>query len=151
MLELGCLFGALGAGVLADRVSRRSSIAAACGACCPCEDLTGASADWLFEAVFCIGSALQTWAHSLTQITAGRAIGGLGVGALRYSLTYLLNVPSKTFDRPSGILLTQHALPLVYGGDQSARTARVVISTGTIFYCSWLRSWILDGVFDAEW
>ncbi|KAH9987283.1 hypothetical protein BJV74DRAFT_842210 [Russula compacta] len=63
VLELGCLFGALGAGVLADRVSRRSSIAAAC-------------------AVFCIGSALQTWARSLTQITAGRAIGGLGVGAL---------------------------------------------------------------------
>ncbi|KAF8486011.1 general substrate transporter [Russula ochroleuca] len=63
VLELGCLFGALGAGVLADKVSRRSSIAFAC-------------------AVFCIGSALQTWAHSLTQITAGRAIGGLGVGAL---------------------------------------------------------------------
>jgi MFS family permease len=33
VLELGCLFGALGAGVLADRVSRRSSIASACGAC----------------------------------------------------------------------------------------------------------------------
>jgi hypothetical protein len=32
VLELGCLFGALGAGVLADRVSRRSSIASACGA-----------------------------------------------------------------------------------------------------------------------
>lgn len=32
VLELGCLFGALGAGVLADRVSRRSSIAFACGA-----------------------------------------------------------------------------------------------------------------------
>lgn len=32
VLELGCLFGALGAGVLADRVSRRSSITSACGA-----------------------------------------------------------------------------------------------------------------------
>ncbi len=32
VLELGCLFGALGAGVLADKVSRRSSIASACGA-----------------------------------------------------------------------------------------------------------------------
>lgn len=31
VLELGCLFGALGAGVLADRVSRRSSITSACG------------------------------------------------------------------------------------------------------------------------
>ena len=55
---------------------------------------------WLVVAVFCIGSALQTCARSLTQITAGRAIGGLGVGALRYSLTYPLDVPSKTFDRP---------------------------------------------------
>jgi len=35
-----------------------------------------------FEVVFCIGSALQTGARSLTQITGGRAIGGLGVGAL---------------------------------------------------------------------
>lgn len=47
------------------------------------------------EAVFCIGSALQTWAKSLTQITAGRAIGGLGVGALRYGLDRPLDVPSK--------------------------------------------------------
>lgn len=63
VLELGCLFGALGTGVLADRISRRSSIASAC-------------------AIFCAGSALQTWARSLTQITGGRAIGGIGVGAL---------------------------------------------------------------------
>jgi MFS family permease len=33
VLELGCLFGALGAGVFADKVSRRTSIASACGAC----------------------------------------------------------------------------------------------------------------------
>ena len=32
MLELGCLFGALGAGVLADRLSRRAGIMFACGA-----------------------------------------------------------------------------------------------------------------------
>ena len=31
VLELGCLFGALGAGVLADKISRRSSITSACG------------------------------------------------------------------------------------------------------------------------
>ncbi|KAH9064027.1 general substrate transporter [Lactarius vividus] len=63
VLELGCLFGVLGTGVFADRISRRTSIASAC-------------------AVFCAGSALQTWARSLTQITGGRAIGGIGVGAL---------------------------------------------------------------------
>jgi MFS family permease len=38
------------------------------------------------KAVFCVGSALQTWARSLTQLTGGRAIGGIGVGALRYGL-----------------------------------------------------------------
>ncbi|KAI9463251.1 hypothetical protein BJY52DRAFT_1254089 [Lactarius psammicola] len=63
VLDLGCLFGVLGTGVFADRISRRTSIALAC----------------IF---FCAGSALQTWARSLTQITAGRAIGGIGVGAL---------------------------------------------------------------------
>ncbi|KAH9168822.1 general substrate transporter [Lactarius sanguifluus] len=48
---------------LMTTISRRTSIASAC-------------------AVFCAGSALQTWARSLTQITGGRAIGGIGVGAL---------------------------------------------------------------------
>lgn len=63
VLELGCLFGVLATGVFADRISRRTSITSAC-------------------AIFCAGSALQTWARSLTQLTGGRAIGGIGVGAL---------------------------------------------------------------------
>ena len=88
VLELGCLFGVLGTGVFADRISRRTSIASACGECVvflsffyfairssyPLSDK---------KAVFCAGSALQTWARSLTQLTSGRAIGGIGVGALR--------------------------------------------------------------------
>ncbi|KAH8087784.1 general substrate transporter [Cristinia sonorae] len=63
MLELGSLVGALTAGVLADRYSRRQSILVAC-------------------VVFCIGSALQCAAQSIPQLIVGRAIGGLGVGAL---------------------------------------------------------------------
>ncbi|KAI0321771.1 hypothetical protein OF83DRAFT_1080726 [Amylostereum chailletii] len=63
VLELGCLFGALGSGILADRLSRRISIMFAC-------------------VVFCAGSALQCFASSLTMLVFGRAIGGLGVGAL---------------------------------------------------------------------
>ena len=106
MLELGCLFGALGAGVLADRVSRRSSITAACGACCVAHVIANFSADRPLEVVFCIGSALQTWAQSLTQITIGRAIGGLGVGALRYPSPVLSTMSSKTFDRPPGTSVT---------------------------------------------
>jgi len=54
-----------------------------------CDDMTSVAARPIerlsFEVVFCIGSALQTGARSLTQITGGRAIGGLGVGALRHS------------------------------------------------------------------
>ncbi|EGO26116.1 hypothetical protein SERLADRAFT_447384 [Serpula lacrymans var. lacrymans S7.9] len=63
VLELGALFGALSSGVLADRYSRRHSI-------------------FLASVVFCIGSAVQCSAGSLTDIILGRAIGGFGVGAL---------------------------------------------------------------------
>lgn len=43
-------------------------------------------------AVFCIGSAFQCGAESLLHLIVGRAIGGLGVGALRYisSSSYFL-------------------------------------------------------------
>ncbi|KAH9920932.1 MFS monosaccharide transporter [Fomitopsis serialis] len=63
VLELGSLVGALAAGVLADRVSRRMAIVLAC-------------------VVFCVGSAFQCGADSLAHLVVGRAIGGLGVGAL---------------------------------------------------------------------
>ncbi|KAF8058682.1 general substrate transporter [Lyophyllum atratum] len=63
VLELGALLGALAAGTLADRYSRRHSISAAC-------------------VVFCIGSAFQCGAQSLSHLFIGRAIGGIGVGAL---------------------------------------------------------------------
>ncbi|TFY61333.1 hypothetical protein EVJ58_g4585 [Rhodofomes roseus] len=63
LLELGALIGALAAGVLADRVSRRKAIVLAC-------------------VVFCIGSAFQCGAERLAHLVVGRAIGGLGVGAL---------------------------------------------------------------------
>ncbi|KAH9475783.1 putative metabolite transport protein CsbC [Psilocybe cubensis] len=63
VLELGALTGALSAGVYADRYSRSSAIIFAC-------------------VVFCIGSSFQCFAQSLSHIFIGRAIGGLGVGAL---------------------------------------------------------------------
>ncbi|KAG6330207.1 hypothetical protein ID866_8883 [Astraeus odoratus] len=76
VLELGALFGALLAGVLADRYSRRHSIFLASG-----------MHEWLpFHAavVFCVGSSLQAGAQSLGDLILGRAVGGLGVGALRW-------------------------------------------------------------------
>lgn len=63
VLELGALFGALYAGRLADSYSRRHSILFAC-------------------VIFSVGSAFQGGAQSLTHIFIGRAIGGIGVGAL---------------------------------------------------------------------
>ncbi|GJE98666.1 MFS monosaccharide transporter [Phanerochaete sordida] len=63
MLELGSLVGALSAGLFADLVSRRTAIVTAC-------------------LVFCIGSTLQFAAQALPHLIVGRAIGGLGVGAL---------------------------------------------------------------------
>ncbi|KAF9262631.1 general substrate transporter [Marasmius fiardii PR-910] len=63
VLELGALMGALTAGVLTDKYSRRSSIFVAC-------------------LIFCIGSAFQCGATNLGYLFVGRAVGGIGVGAL---------------------------------------------------------------------
>lgn len=63
VLELGALLGALAAGVLADRYSRRHTIL-------------------LASVIFVIGSAIQTLSQSIPHLITGRAIGGIGVGAL---------------------------------------------------------------------
>ncbi|KAK0493038.1 MFS monosaccharide transporter [Armillaria luteobubalina] len=63
ILELGALTGSVLSGFFADRYSRRLSIFIAC-------------------VVFCIGSVFQCGAWKLYHIFVGRAVGGLGVGAL---------------------------------------------------------------------
>ncbi|KAI0340884.1 MFS monosaccharide transporter [Trametopsis cervina] len=63
MLELGCLLGALITGTFADHLTRRQSIIFAC-------------------IVFCIGSTFQFAAQTFPHLIIGRAIGGLGIGAL---------------------------------------------------------------------
>lgn len=63
ILELGALVGAILAGIFADRYSRRHSI-------------------FVASIIFCIGSSFQCGAQSLSDIFFGRAIGGIGVGAL---------------------------------------------------------------------
>jgi predicted MFS family arabinose efflux permease len=62
MLELGALIGALFAGWMADKLSRKYSIVVA-------------------VSVFTIGSILQTAAVEYAMLTAGSLIGGLGIGA----------------------------------------------------------------------
>jgi MFS family permease len=62
MLELGALIGALFAGYLADKLSRKYSIVVA-------------------VTVFTMGSILQTAAVDYAMLTVGRLVGGLGIGA----------------------------------------------------------------------
>lgn len=46
----------------------------------------------MLPVIFCIGSGIQTKAQSLGELIVGRAIGGLGVGALRYSSSPLFTL-----------------------------------------------------------
>lgn len=62
MLELGALIGALFAGWIADKLSRKYSIVVA-------------------VVIFTIGSILQTAAMNYAMLTVGRLIGGWGIGA----------------------------------------------------------------------
>ncbi|BEI82216.1 hypothetical protein CcaverHIS002_0300840 [Cutaneotrichosporon cavernicola] len=63
LLELGAFMGAIMAGFVADRYSRKASIAVG---------LT-----W-----FVIGSTLQTASFQLAQLIIGRFVGGIGIGVL---------------------------------------------------------------------
>ncbi|KAJ2935042.1 hypothetical protein H1R20_g2028, partial [Candolleomyces eurysporus] len=94
VLELGALVGALSAGVFADKYSRRYSIIAAC-------------------IIFIIGSSFQTFAQSLPHLFIGRAIGGLGVGALSMlSPLYMAEISPPEL---RGSLLALEQLSIVLG------------------------------------
>ncbi|RPD57674.1 general substrate transporter [Lentinus tigrinus ALCF2SS1-7] len=92
-LELGSLIGALTAGVLTDKYSRRQSIVAAC-------------------IVFCIGSALQFGAQNPGHLILGRGIGGLGVGALSMLSPLYMAEISPPEVRGSLMALEQFAIVL---------------------------------------
>ncbi|WVQ91962.1 hypothetical protein IAS59_005770 [Cryptococcus gattii] len=63
LLELGAFLGAMQAGFIADKISRKRTIMV--GAC------------W-----FIVGSALQAGSKSFAMLVVGRFIGGIGVGVL---------------------------------------------------------------------
>jgi MFS family permease len=111
MLELGALVGALTAGTLSERVSRTGGICIACGKHAVLyiftQLMTGDSV------VFCVGSAFQCLANSLFHLIIGRAIGGVGVGALR-----LVNqcMHSSRID-----VKGKHAMSALSRRDQSSR------------------------------
>ncbi|KAJ7288855.1 MFS monosaccharide transporter [Mycena rebaudengoi] len=93
VLELGALFGALSSGLLADRYSRRHSIFAAC-------------------VVFIIGSLFQCLAQNLGHLFIGRAIGGIGVGALSMLSPLYISEISPPEVRGSLIALEQCSICL---------------------------------------
>ena len=75
--------GALIAGVYADRYSRRYSIVLASGTSFLQKDVKTFYPLDSFSVIFCIGSAFQCGAQNLSHLIIGRALGGVGVGALR--------------------------------------------------------------------
>ncbi|TRM68921.1 major facilitator superfamily domain-containing protein [Schizophyllum amplum] len=93
VLELGALIGALAAGVLADRYSRRHSIFVAC-------------------VIFLIGSLFQCLAHSLFDLFVGRAVGGVAVGALSMLSPLYISEVSPPELRGSLMALEQFSIVL---------------------------------------
>ncbi|KAF9074514.1 MFS monosaccharide transporter [Rhodocollybia butyracea] len=93
VLELGALLGAVFTGIFADHYSRRFSISVSC-------------------IVFCIGSTIQCSAQSLLHLLIGRAIGGLGVGALSTLCPLFISEISPPEVRGSLMALEQFAIVL---------------------------------------
>lgn len=94
MLELGALIGALVAGYLADKLSRKWSIVVA-------------------VIIFTIGSILQTAAQEYGMLTVGRLIGGAGIGMLAtISPLYISEIAPPEI---RGALLVLQEFSIVFG------------------------------------
>ncbi|TFK33820.1 general substrate transporter [Crucibulum laeve] len=94
VLELGALVGALAAGIFADRYSRGQAIIIAC-------------------VIFLVGSLFQCAAQELSHIFIGRAVGGIGVGAL--SMLSPLYMAEISPPEVRGSLLALEQLSIVMG------------------------------------
>ena len=100
------------------------------------------------SAIFCIGSGLQAGAPSLDVLTLGRAVGGLGVGALRYALNLFVRRNIGSNGPWTGN--TQHVVAALHGRDKSTGTPWFPHGSRTT--CDRVRCCIriLDGLSDAE-
>ncbi|AFR95554.1 monosaccharide transporter [Cryptococcus neoformans C23] len=94
LLELGAFIGALQAGFVADRYSRKKAIAV--------------GSVW-----FVIGAILQTTSYSFAQLVVGRFVGGLGVGLLSAVAPMYISEISPPNIR--GSLLAMEAATIVAG------------------------------------
>ncbi|OCF40875.1 monosaccharide transporter [Kwoniella heveanensis CBS 569] len=94
LLELGAFLGALSAGWIADKWSRKMSIV-------------------IGSVWFVIGSILQASAHTFAQLVVGRFIGGIGVGVLSSTAPmYISEVASPNI---RGAMLTLEQFAIVLG------------------------------------
>ncbi|KAK7057875.1 MFS domain-containing protein [Favolaschia claudopus] len=93
ILELGALIGTLASGILADKYSRRHSIFVAC-------------------VIFNIGALFQCFATNLPHLFIGRAVGGIGVGALSMLSPLYISEISPPEVRGSLIALEQFSIVL---------------------------------------
>lgn len=111
LLELGAFIGAIFAGFVADRYSRKGSIG---------ENyyetrlITGLGIIW-----FVIGSIIQTTSFTLAQLVIGRFIGGVGIGIL-----------SST----SGVYVAEVCAPNVRGAFLTLCELSIVVGIVTMFY-----------------
>ena len=94
MIELGALLGALNQGWIADKISRKYSIAVAVG-------------------IFIVGSALQTAAMDYAMLVVARFIGGLGIGML--SMVAPLYISEISPPEIRGALLVLEEFSIVTG------------------------------------
>ncbi|WVQ85574.1 hypothetical protein IAT38_007740 [Cryptococcus sp. DSM 104549] len=94
LLELGALLGALQSGFLADRFSRKRTIAM--------------GSIW-----FVVGSIIQATAYSFGQLVVGRFIGGVGIGVL--SSVAPMYISEIAPPNVRGAFLTLEGATIVFG------------------------------------
>ena len=94
MIELGALIGALNQGWIADRISRKYSIA-------------------LAVSIFTVGSILQTASVNYAMLVVARLIGGVGIGML--SMVVPLYIAELSSPESRGALLVLEEFSIVSG------------------------------------
>ena len=96
-----------------------------------------------FSVIFCIGSVFQCSALRLTHLFIGRALGGVGVGALRLGRLYLF----KFFFKPTLYNKSQYALSSLHGGNKPSGSTRFTHGSRTTLHRARCRIWVLDRLY----
>lgn len=124
MLELGAFLGALTAGFVADKYSRRASIAI--------------GLVW-----FMIGSLIQTFSYEFSTLVWGRGIGGVGIGLLSSTapmyVAEVSRIPISSFRStssfdPLDVSFVQIAPPNIRGSLLILEHFMIVLGIVVMFY-----------------